>query len=126
MTMISSFLAHTPQEKHLSLEVTNYHLIFNLNGVLVVTSENKTKTPSLKEFLFACVKKFMVYIWSLVMKIVFFKWLDIIADKTSIHLPFYRIVDQSFALKKIIFCSKSRTSQFSIKTFSIYLFSFLI
>jgi hypothetical protein len=50
------------------VEVSEYHLIFNLNGVLVVTSEGQTKSrpvvlkPNLKEFLFYCVKKFTVYI----------------------------------------------------------------
>jgi hypothetical protein len=38
----SSFLTHTPLEKHLSLEVSDYHLIFNLIGVLVATSEDQT------------------------------------------------------------------------------------
>ncbi len=74
MTTISGFFAHTSQEKHLLLEVIDFHLIFDLNGVLVVTSENQIKTfpvvlrLGLKEFLFACVKKVTVYIWSLAMK----------------------------------------------------------
>jgi hypothetical protein len=41
-----------------------YHLIFNLNGVLVAISEGQTRSRhvvlrlGLKEFPFACVKKF--------------------------------------------------------------------
>jgi hypothetical protein len=52
------------------VEVNDYHLIFDLNGVLVATSEGQTKSHhvvlrlGLKEFLFACVKKFTMYIRS--------------------------------------------------------------
>jgi hypothetical protein len=98
MTMTSSFLAHNSQEKHPSLEVSNYHLIFDLNGVLVTTSEDQTRIhpvvlrPSLKEFLSACVN-FTMYIWSLRMKKNFLKHLEIITKKIGIHLPSCRIVD---------------------------------
>jgi hypothetical protein len=57
-----------------TVEVSEYHFIFDLNGVLVVTSEGQTKSrpvvlkPNVKEFLFACVKKFTMYIWSSTMK----------------------------------------------------------
>ncbi len=56
MIMTSSFPAHTLQEKYPLLEVSDYHLIFALNGVFVVTNEGQTKTllivmrVSLKEF----------------------------------------------------------------------------
>jgi hypothetical protein len=49
--------------------VNDYHLILDLNGVLVVMGEGQTKIclivlrPNLKEFLSTCVKFFMVYIW---------------------------------------------------------------
>jgi hypothetical protein len=55
----------------LAVEVNDYHLIFDLNGVLVATSEGQIRSHpnvlrlGLKEFLFACVKKFTMYIWSL-------------------------------------------------------------
>ncbi len=64
------FPAHTPYEKSPSLEVNDYQLTFNLNGVLVAMGEGQTITrliilkPGLKEFLSTCVKKKMVYIWS--------------------------------------------------------------
>ncbi len=81
MTTTSSFPTHTLQEKYPSLEVSDYHLIFDLNGVLVAMGEGQTRTclinlrPSHKEFLFASVKKITVYIWSLVMKRNFLKHL---------------------------------------------------
>jgi hypothetical protein len=74
MTTTSGFPAHTPQEKHPLLEVNDYHLIFDLNGVLVTMGQGQTRTclvvlrPNLKEFLSTYVKNIMVYIWSLVMK----------------------------------------------------------
>jgi hypothetical protein len=49
-----------------TMEVSDYHLIFDLNGVLVVIGENQIKShsivlrPNLKEFLSTCVNKFMV------------------------------------------------------------------
>jgi hypothetical protein len=82
------------------VEVSDYHLIFDLNGVLVATNEGQTKSclvvlkPSLKEFLFACVEKFMVYIWSSIMKRNFLKHLDIIIEKTCVFLLTSRILDQ--------------------------------
>jgi hypothetical protein len=88
-----------------AVEVNNYHLIFNLIGVLVATSEGQTKShlvvlrPSLKEFLSTCVKKFMVYIWSSTMKRNFSKHLDIITEKIGILLSSSRILDQSLCFK---------------------------
>jgi len=112
MTMTSSFLAHTLQEKHLSLEVKNYHLIFDLNGVFIATNEDQTKIcpvvlrPNLKEFLSACVNKFTVYIWSSTMKKNFSRHLEIIAKKIGTHLPSFKIVDQSFCFKNNHFLPK--------------------
>jgi hypothetical protein len=68
------FLAHPLQEKRVSLEVNDYHLIIDLNGVLVATCEGQTRIHpmvlmhGLKEFLSICVKKITMYIWSLAMK----------------------------------------------------------
>ncbi len=87
------------------MEVNEYHLIFNLNGVLVVTGEGQTKSrlivlrPGLKEFFFACVKKFTMYIWSSAMKRNFLKHLDIIAKKTCVFLRTSRILDQTLCLR---------------------------
>jgi hypothetical protein len=85
--------------------VSDYHLIFNLNGVLVAMNEGQTRTQlvvlrlGIKEFCSACVKTFMVYIWSLVMKRNFLKHLEIIVEKTDVHLLSTRIVDQSICFK---------------------------
>lgn len=49
-------------------KVSEYHLIFNLNGILMVIGEGPTRFHlvvlklGLKEFLYICVKKFIVYI----------------------------------------------------------------
>jgi hypothetical protein len=62
-----------------TVEVSEYHLIFDLNGVLVAIGEGQTRSrpivlkPSLKKFLFACVKKFKEFIWSLTMERNFFE-----------------------------------------------------
>jgi len=51
------------EQIRLVVEVNDYHLVFNLNGVLVVIGEGQTRfrsivlRPSLKEFLCTCVKK---------------------------------------------------------------------
>jgi hypothetical protein len=51
------------------MEVSDYHLIFGLNGVLVATSEGQIRfhlvvlTTSLNESLSFCVKKFTMYIY---------------------------------------------------------------
>jgi len=86
----------------LVLEMSDYHLIFNLNGVLMAIGEGQSKShlvvlrPGLKEFLSICIKKFMMYIWSLAMKRNFLRHLDIIIKRTVIFLPFFRILDQTF------------------------------
>ncbi len=88
-----------------TMEVNDYHLIFDLNGVLVVTGEDQFKShlvvlkPSLKEFIFACVKKFMVHILSLSMKRNFLRHLDIIAKKTCVLLSISKILDQTLYFK---------------------------
>jgi hypothetical protein len=81
------------------VEVNEYHLIFDLNGVLVAIGEGQTRSrpvvlkPSLKEFLFACVKKFKEYIWSLTMNRNFLRQLDIITEKIGVFLPTSKILD---------------------------------
>jgi hypothetical protein len=81
------------------VEVGDYHFIFDLNGVLVATTKGQTRShlvvlrPVLKEFLFTCVKKFIIYIWSLVMKRNFSKQLDIIIKKIGVLLPTSKILN---------------------------------
>ncbi len=43
MTTTYGFPTHTLQEKCHSLEVNDYHLIFDLNGVLIALGEGQTK-----------------------------------------------------------------------------------
>jgi len=52
--------------------------------------------PGFKELLSVGVRKFRVYIWSLVMKRNFLRHLEIIIEKTSICLLCFKIVDQLF------------------------------
>ncbi len=79
--------------------MSDYHLIVDLNGVLVATGEGQTKSNpmvlrlGLKEFLSTCVKHFIMYTWSLTMKRNFSRHLEIIIKKIGIRLPFYRIVE---------------------------------
>jgi hypothetical protein len=50
-----------------TVEVNDYHLIFDLHGILVAIGEGQTKSRpivlklGLKEFLYTCVKKFTVH-----------------------------------------------------------------
>jgi hypothetical protein len=63
ITTTSSF----HEEIRLVVEVNDYHLIFNLNGVLMASIKGQIKSHhvvlkhGLKEFIFACVKKFTMY-----------------------------------------------------------------
>jgi hypothetical protein len=81
------------------VEVGDYHFIFDLNGVLVATIKGQTRSRLvvlrlvLKEFLFACVKKFIVYIWSLVIKRNFSKQLDTTIEKIGVLLPTSKILN---------------------------------
>jgi hypothetical protein len=83
----------------LVVEVNHYHLIFDLNGVFMATSEGRTKSrlvilkPGLKEFLFAYVKEFIVYIWSSTMGKNISRHLEIITKKIGILLLFCKIVN---------------------------------
>jgi len=84
----------SPKQIWLAMEVNDYHLIFDLNGEGQTRSHLIVLTFSLKEFFSSCVKKFIVYIWSLVMKRNFSKHLDIITKKTCVLLSTSRILDQ--------------------------------
>jgi len=59
------FPIQTSQKKCLSLEMSDCHLIFDLNGVLVATCEGQIRTLQvvlrlgLKEFMSICVRKIM-------------------------------------------------------------------
>jgi hypothetical protein len=85
------------EQIQLVVEVSDYHLIFDLNGVLVAIGEGQIRSHlivlkhGLKEFLSTCKKKFTMYIWSSVMKRNFSTHLDIIVKKISVllHLPKY-------------------------------------
>jgi hypothetical protein len=105
MTTTFCFPIHTPQEKHHLLEMSDYHLISDLNGVLVATGEGQIRTHlvvlrlGLKEFLSTCVKKFMAYIWSSTMKKNFSKHLEITIEKTGNRLLFFKIMDQSLCFR---------------------------
>ncbi len=64
-----------PKEIQPAMEVIEYHLIFNLNGVLVATRDSQITRSrlvvlklGLKEFFSSCIIKFRVDIWFLEMK----------------------------------------------------------
>jgi hypothetical protein len=89
------------EQIQLVVEVSDYHLIFDLNGVLVAIGEGQIRSHlivlkhGLKEFLSTCKKKFTMYIWSSVMKRNFSTHLDIIVKKISVLLPSSKILDQT-------------------------------
>jgi len=82
-----------------TVEVSDYHLIIDLIGVLMAIGEGQTKSHlivlklGLKEFLFTRVNKFTMYIWSSTMKRNFSRHLDIIVEKTSVFLLSFRILN---------------------------------
>jgi hypothetical protein len=85
--------------------VIEYHLIFDLNGVLVATWEAPTRLRlvilklGLKDFLSSGASKFIVYIWSFAMRRNFNKKLETIKERTGVHLDSSRIVDQTLCLQ---------------------------
>jgi hypothetical protein len=111
-----------PEKSLVESKVSEYHLIFDLNGVLVTTREGPTKSwpmilrPRLREFLSSCATKFTMYIWSFVMWKFFSKYLEIIRERTCVHVEFSKIVDQKLCFKMSISSLKSPKSLFCIKT----------
>jgi hypothetical protein len=92
-------------------EVSEYHLIFDMNGILVATKEGPTRSdlvvlkPRLKIFLCTCVNKFIIYIWSFAMRN-FARDLEIIKEKTIVFLPSSRIIDQMLCFRNEHFLPK--------------------
>jgi hypothetical protein len=86
-------------------KVSGYHLIFDLNGVLVVIGEGPTRfrlmilRPRLKEFFYSCATKFTVYIWSFAIRRNFSKHLEIIKEGIGVHLESSKIVDHELCFK---------------------------
>ncbi len=112
--------------------MSDYHLIFDLNGVLVAMGEGETRIflvvlkLGLKVFLFACVNFFTMYIWSLAMKKNFSRHLEIITEKTGVYLSSFKIVDKSLYLKNENFLLEKPNKPIFHKTFLIFLFDFLV
>jgi len=94
------------------LKVSEYHLIFDLNGILVVIGEGPTKSQpmilrlGLKKFLFSCVIKFIAYIWFSEMRRNFSKHSVLIKKRTNVYLKSARIVDQAICFKNEHFSPK--------------------
>jgi hypothetical protein len=88
------------QKYVVTVEVSEYHLFFDLNGVLMATREGPIRSQQvvlrlgLKKFLCICVKKFIVYIWSFAMRKNFARHLELIKEKNIVFLPSSGIVDQ--------------------------------
>jgi hypothetical protein len=71
----------------LTTEVSPFHMIFNLNGVLIATNFDRGSCtiilrPRLKEFLEKCLAQFQVYIWFIAQKHSIYNYLDYIWHKT--------------------------------------------
>jgi hypothetical protein len=73
-------------------KVNEYHLIFDLNGVLVTIGEGPTRSrpvilqPKLKEFLSSYATKFIMYIWFSTMKKKHSRHLETIRERIGVHL----------------------------------------
>jgi hypothetical protein len=102
--------------------VNEFHLIFDLNGILVTIGEGPTRFqlvilwPRLKKFLSSCATKFIMYIWFSTMKRKFSNNLEIIKERIVVHLESSRIVDQVLCLKNEHFLPKRSKNIFAIKT----------
>jgi hypothetical protein len=108
MTLTSgmdSLVPHLP-----SLEVSVFHIIFNLNGILIATHFNTARywrappcivifEPRLKEFLERCVTQFHVYIWSTTQRHNIYKYLDQIWHQTQIFIDPSKVLDQEFCMQ---------------------------
>jgi len=101
-----------PEKSLGELKVNEYHLIFDLNGILVAIGEGPIKFwlvilwLGLRKFLSSCATKFIMYIWFSTMKRNFSNHLEIIKERISVHLESSRIVDQVLCLKNEHFLPK--------------------
>jgi hypothetical protein len=80
-------------------------MIFDLNGVLIVTRKGPTKNwsvilqPGLREFLSSCATKFTMYIWFSATRRNFSRHLEVTRERTSVHFKSSIIVDQALYFK---------------------------
>jgi hypothetical protein len=123
---IDSLMFHS-----LSLEVNPFHVIFDLNGVLITTCFDKGKygkvasctiifQPRLKEFLEKCLAEFHVYIWSIAQHHNIYNYLDKIWCKIQISILFIEFLIRSFTCKICISCWINRICQFSMWTLMFF------
>jgi hypothetical protein len=81
------------------LKVSEYHLIFDLNGILVATREGPTRSQPMilqsrwRECLSSCATNFTMYIWYSTTRRKFSKHLEIIRERIDVHIKSLRIVD---------------------------------
>jgi len=101
----NSLVLHSP-----ILEVNPFHVIFDLNGVLVATHFNKSRygEPAsqtvvfklrLKEFSERCVAQFHVYIWFATQRHNIYNYLDQIWHETQILIEPSRVFNQTFCMQ---------------------------
>ncbi len=87
----------------LVMEVSPFHVIFDLNKVLIVTRFDKGSRTvilrlGLKEFLDKCLTPFQVYIWSTIQHHNIYDYLDHIWCKTKISIHASKVFDQEFCM----------------------------
>jgi hypothetical protein len=82
-------------------KVNPFHMIFNLNKVLIVTRFDKCFHTvifrlGLKEFLEKCLVQFQMYIWSTTQHHNIYNYLDQTWHKTQISIHVFGVFDQDF------------------------------
>jgi hypothetical protein len=115
MSLLFQVFTSCPKvQKTLLTKVSHLHVIFDLNGVLVVkhaygfhtrllTNSLLTFMPGLKDFLTSCLVQFEVYIWSTTQHYNINKYLDKIKEKTLCFWIFRKFLDKNVVKKMIIF-----------------------
>jgi hypothetical protein len=96
---VNSAVLHLPAS-----EMSPFHVIFYLNGILIATCFNKRSRtnilhPGLKEFLEKCLMQFQVYIWSIAQCHNIYDYLDQIWHKTQISIHASKVLDQKFCMQ---------------------------
>ncbi len=93
-----------------TMEVNPFHVIFDLNGLLITTCFKKggygkassctiILHPRLKEFLEKCLALFHVYIWSTTQHHNIYNYLDKIWHKTQISVHVSKVLNHDFYMR---------------------------
>ncbi len=89
-------------------KVNPFHVIFDLNRVLIATQGSHTVIfhPGLKEFLEKCLSQFQVYIWSTTQCHNIYNYLNHIWHKTKIFIHVSKVLDKGFYMRNPYFLAR--------------------